>query len=178
MNPALLQDGDIVLQRSLSSQAEALAAATGSPWTHTGIVFRRGAELAVIEAVGPVRWTPLADWVARGAEGDVIVLRPRAPFDAAAVRRAAEAYLGAPYDLLFRWSDERVYCSELVYKAYDRVGLHLGALVPISTLDLRAPAVQRLIDARGRSNLDPAELVVTPASLLVDPDLQLVFTSD
>lgn len=32
------------------------------------------------------------------------------------LRTEGERYLGKPYDLLFRWSDNRIYCSELVWK--------------------------------------------------------------
>ena len=46
--------GDIVFQESTSSQSTAIAAATGSRWTHVGVVFIEGGEARVFEGVQPV----------------------------------------------------------------------------------------------------------------------------
>ncbi|MEN0063925.1 MAG: YiiX/YebB-like N1pC/P60 family cysteine hydrolase [Myxococcota bacterium] len=178
-DPAMLREGDIVVHKSRSTQSAALAAATHSPYTHTGLVFRRQGTWQVLEAVQPVRWTALADWVRRGRDQHIVVLRPKAPFDATKVRAAAEAYLGRSYDLLFAWSDDRIYCSELVYKAYDQAAdLQLGALVPLSTFDLEPEPVQALIRQRVGRSLNRSEPVVAPASLLEDEDLHWVFSND
>lgn len=178
-DPSFLKDGDIVLHKSRSSQSAALAAATKSPYTHMGIVFRSDGAWAVLEAVQPVRWTPLAGWVARGRDHHVVVMRPRQSVDTAAVRAEAEQYLGKPYDLLFAWSDDRIYCSELVYKAYrDATGLELGALVPLSTFDLEPAPVRALIAQRVGKNLTTSQRVVAPASFLTDADLTVVYSND
>ncbi len=179
LEPALLRDGDIVLHKSRSAQSEALRAATGSPYTHTGLVFLRDGVPAVLEATGPVQWTPLEAWGRRGSDGHVAVMRPKGAVDAQAVRAQAEGWLGRPYDLVFRWSDDQIYCSELVHKAYQRaVGLEVGALVPLASFDLRSPAVRSLIQRRVGEQLDQTEVVVAPASLLQDEDLRLVYTND
>lgn len=179
LEPSLLRDGDIVLHKSSSRQSEALAAATRSPYTHMGLVFWRDDRPQVLEAVQPVRWTPLERWVARGREGHVVVLRPKQTVDVAAVRRAADRYLGRDYDLLFAWSDDRIYCSELVTKAYrTATGLELGDLVPLSTFDLEAAPVRALVQERVGHALDTTEPVVAPASFLDDDDLRWVFSND
>lgn len=177
----VLADGDVVLHKSRSSQAAALRAATGSPYTHVGLVFEGPSGLRVLEAVEPVRWTPLDPWVARGEEGHVVALRLREPLDAEkvrAVRQAGEAWLGRHYDGRFEWSDDRIYCSELVYKAYRTVGVELGELAPLGSFDLTSPEVQALVRSRVAGHIDPTEPVVSPASLLVDPDLRVVYTND
>lgn len=51
----VLAEGDIVLHRSRSAQSAALRAATGSPYTHVGLVFWRAGVPQVLEAVEPVR---------------------------------------------------------------------------------------------------------------------------
>ena len=44
-------------------------------------------------------------------------------------RWAGSQFLGRPYDLTFDWSHDRMYCSELVYKVYDRaLGIKIGDL--------------------------------------------------
>lgn len=180
----VLAEGDIVLHRSRSAQSAALRAATGSPYTHVGLVFWRAGVPQVLEAVEPVRWTALADWLARGEAGEVVVLRlrdarHRAPAARQALRTAAEAYLGRPYDPLFQWDDARIYCSELVYKAHwTALGIAVGEKVALRAFPLSDPEVQALIQARSHGQLDLDAPVVAPASLLTDPDLGIVYSTD
>jgi hypothetical protein len=177
---AVAADGDIILHKSQSDQAAALRAATGSAYTHVGLLFTRDDELQVLEAVEPVRWTPLDDWIERGQDRHVVVLRAPAlsPDQVSAVRARAEAYIGASYDLLFEWSDDRIYCSELVYKAFEGAELEIGATETFGDLALNSADVRRLIDARTDGGIDLTEPVVTPVSVLNDDDLVTVFTND
>jgi hypothetical protein len=146
-----VRDGDVVFQTSRSAQSLAIQRATRSPWSHMGIVFLRGGAPYVIEAVEPVKATPLARWVARGEGGRVAVKRLRdadrvlTPATVAGLRREAERFLGRHYDLAFGWSDDRVYCSELVWKAYQRaLGRKLGALERMASLRDR-PGTPRVV---------------------------------
>lgn len=171
----VLAPGDLVLHSSRSAQSAALRAATGSRWTHVGLVFRRDGRWEVLEAVQPVRWTPLDAWVRRGIDGDVVALRYDEPFDAQRLQKAAEAWLDRPYDLLFQWSDDTIYCSELVWKAYHEQGIDLGTLAPMDSFDLSSPEVKALIEARTKGSVDLQEPVVAPSSFLQDEDLKVVF---
>ncbi|MBX2804240.1 MAG: peptidase [Myxococcales bacterium] len=176
-----LQDGDIVLHKSRSAQSTALRAATGSPYTHVGLAFTRDGTVQILEAVQPVRWTPLADWVARGHSAHVVVVRAEEPLtehDVATLRRSAEGHLGRDYDLLFRWDDARIYCSELVYKAYAAIGRPVGDLVPLGSFDLTSDAVQQLVRTRTRASLDLSEPVVAPASMLDHAGFRIVHSTD
>ena len=58
-NPYALQDGDIVFSSSSQGQGKAIMEATGSPYTHCGIVQIKDGQFLVLEAVQPVRVTPL-----------------------------------------------------------------------------------------------------------------------
>jgi len=52
---------------------------------------------------------------------------------------------GKPYDLYFEWSDERIYCSELVWKLYKFLtGLRIGELNRLKEFDLTRPEVLKL----------------------------------
>jgi cell wall-associated NlpC family hydrolase len=170
-----LQSGDLVFQTSRSRQSAAIQAATHSPLSHVGLVEVTAQGTFVLEAVQPVRRTPLARWRARGEAGRMLVLRhPEA--DAAARERVlqeARRHLGRPYDARFGWGDEALYCSELVHKAYARgAGLRLGRLERLSSLDLRAlgPALRERYGARVPLSLE----LLTPASLAADPALRVV----
>jgi hypothetical protein len=170
----VLEPGDLVLGNTRSSQSRAIQAATRSPWSHVGIVEVARDGTYVVEAIGRVSRTPWAGF-RRRAGGRVLVLRPRAVDPAARARAVAEAkrFLGRPYDPLFGWGDDRIYCSELVVKAYERgAGVALGKRQRVG--DLHLAGLEPAICARwGRV---PRDLVlVTPASIAEDPKLERVY---
>ena len=127
-------NGDIIFHQSVSFQSKALEIATRSPYTHCGIVFFKDEKSYVFEAVRTVSWTPLNDWIKRGIEGRYVLMRLKEPLDekaALVLRDAASRFAGKGYDLFFNWSDETIYCSELIRKVYDRA-LDLS-LIPLKT---------------------------------------------
>lgn len=58
-------EGDIVFHESTSRQSPIIKLAQNSRWTHCGIVFNIGSDAFVYEAVEPVKYTPLKEWIAR-----------------------------------------------------------------------------------------------------------------
>jgi len=72
---AALRDGDIIFHTSRSAQSAAIQRATHSPYSHVGIVIHRDGKPYVFEANATVRYTPLADWIARGDGGRYVVKR-------------------------------------------------------------------------------------------------------
>ena len=54
-----LKDGDIIFQTTQSSQSKAIQLATHSRYSHVGIVYFDKRQPMVLEAVQPVRVTPL-----------------------------------------------------------------------------------------------------------------------
>src|SRR6187455_195223 len=72
-----LRDGDLVFQESTSGQSEMVRVLTGSRWTHMGVVFQEPAGPIVLEAVSPVRKTPLERWIDRGRRRHYVVKRLR-----------------------------------------------------------------------------------------------------
>lgn len=177
-----LRDGDLVFQESTSGQAAAVALATGSRLTHMGVVLLDGGRPLVLEAVEPVRLTPLDAWRRHGAGGRLWARRLRdadallTPDALARLRTLGRSWLGRHYDLQFRWDDDRLYCSELAWKLYDRVlGVRLGTLQRAGDLALGSPEVQRRLRERfGPSRFDPAETTITPQAIFEDPRLVAV----
>lgn len=169
-----LRTGDVVFQTSRSRQSAAIQRATGSPWSHVGIVERTPEGLFVLEAIQPVSRTPWERWRRRGEGGRVRVMRARGLDPAAAAKVVAEAkrFLGRPYDPWFRWDEGRIYCSELVTKAFERgAGVALGRRQRVGEL-----AIEGLeAELRRRYGGIPGDLVlVSPASIAEDGDLALV----
>jgi len=95
------------------------------------------------------------------------------------MRNLGKSWLGRPYDLQFRWDDERLYCSELVYKLYERgAGVRIGAVRKAGDFNLASPEVQRLMAKRfgGRqAAFDPDEKVISPQAMFDDAKLVTVF---
>ena len=151
-----LRQGDLVFQHSMSPQSEAIRLASGSTYTHMGIVSLAPAGPVVIEAADVVRQTPLKAFLARGTKGRFAVYRVRgideAKADAAVA--AARGYLGRPYDLYFRLDPGAIYCSELPYDAFRSVGISLGRVERFGNLSVRAPAVKALFARRWASHPD------------------------
>lgn len=175
------RDGDIVFHTSTSAQSVAIQKATHSPYSHMGIVFLKGGRAMVFEAVQPVRSTPLDEWVARGEDGHWVVKRLRdadAVLTGPAVERMREvgrAFSGKSYDLYFEWSDDRIYCSELVWKVYQRaVGIELGTLQRLDSLDLSDPEVQAKIHERWHGPPPAEEMVISPAAIFASDRLVTV----
>ncbi|MFC1610692.1 YiiX/YebB-like N1pC/P60 family cysteine hydrolase [Myxococcota bacterium] len=173
-----LRDGDLVFQQSRSSQSQAIAAVTGSRYTHVGIVFLEKGRPFVVEAIGPSQWTPWARWVARGVDGHVLVKRLTqadelltAPI-VTEMKRVARGLTSKPYDLRFEWCDDALYCTELVYKIFKRgAGVEIGDLQKVGDLELGYSGVLGTLRQRG---IPRNRLVLTPRAMLEDPQLGTV----
>jgi len=178
-----LRDGDIIFQTSRSAQSQAIQFATGSKYSHCGLIFQTDTgkrEWYVLQAVQPVKWTPLASWIARGEGGHFVIKRPRVepPLsgqDLQRVKTVGERFVGKDYDLYFGWSDERIYCSELIWKAYHAAtGLEIGKLQQLRDFDLSDPVVAQKLKERYGDKLPLEEEVISPASIFESPLLSTI----
>ena len=177
------RNGDMVFQESKSNQSRAIAAATGSRYTHMGLVVMRGESPYVLEAVNPVRMRPFSQWRKRGVDGHVVVKRLKdneaivSKTNRARMRAIGRKHLGKAYDLTFSWDQKRMYCSELVYRIYlDGAGIALGQVQRFGDMNLKHPLVKALARKRLKQDLDPMEPIVTPVSILEDSKLATVAT--
>ena len=110
--PPQVRDGDVIFHVSRSSQSQAIQRATGSRYSHMGVVLHRDGQPYVFEAIDPVTYTPLQRWIARGEGGHYVLKRLRTPLTAPQanqLRNAAATFRGRRYDLAFEWSDQRIY---------------------------------------------------------------------
>ncbi len=173
-----LQEGDIIFHTSRSSQSLAIQQATKSPYSHMGVVLSKNGELMVYEASATVRYTPLKTWIARGDGGRYVVKRLKGgltPGQKRELRDSAKGFDGKAYDLTFKWSDGRIYCSELVWKMYKRaLGIEVGATQKLRHFDLTSKAVRTKMQERYGSKVPMDETVISPAAMFEAKNLETV----
>ncbi|MFL3663668.1 MAG: YiiX family permuted papain-like enzyme [Flavobacteriales bacterium] len=167
-----LQDGDIIFQTSKSAQSKAIQLATGSKYSHVGIIYLKNNNTFVYEAVQPVKLTPLKDWIKRGEGSHYVVKRLKdaetilTPEVRSKMGSFGESFKGKPYDIYFEWSDDRIYCSELVWKIYhEAAGVDIGELEKLSSFNLDEPAVKQKLKERYGNDIPMDEQVISPASM-------------
>ncbi len=176
-----LKDGDIIFHTSRSSQSIAIQRATHSQYSHMGLIVHRSGKPYVFEAISTVRYTALDQWVARGIGQHFVVKRLRnanailSPSALQKLQKVAAQFAGRSYDLIFSWSDDQIYCSELVWKIYDRgLNIQLGKLQRIRDFNLTDPMVRAKMRERYGSTIPLDEPVISPAAMFRSPFLVTV----
>jgi hypothetical protein len=150
----------------------------------------------VVEGAGPVREIPFSEWLNHGLARRVTIKRMRdlKPEEATRLLNAAQKYYGRPYDILFQFDKEKIYCSELVYYAF-REGPHIdiGHEQQIRDLHVDNFAVRGLIKERwqvhpvckeqGANSYEACykvimdQKLITPQSIADDSRLDLVYSN-
>ena len=150
-----LKNGDLIFQTSLSRQSRAIQLATKSIYSHCGLIYKNGMDFYVFEAFQPVKLTPLDKWIARGKDGKFAIKRLKnadkvlSPSTIEKIKEVGDQFKGKNYDLTFEWSDDKIYCSELIWKIYQRAtGLEIGKLQKLKDFDLSDNAVQTKMKER------------------------------
>jgi Permuted papain-like amidase enzyme, YaeF/YiiX, C92 family len=191
-----LQNGDIVFHTSRSSQSSAILFASRSPYSHMGIIELDAMGNAFVqEATGPVKLTPIDEWIKRGLGGRIMIKRLDGllPDQAKKILAAAHKYDGLPYDIFFLPDREHIYCSELVRLAFeDAAKIEVGKIQTVRELNVNGFLAQRLIKRRWTKHplcqvtgetfescypkiLD--QTLVTPASIAEDNRLKIIFSN-
>lgn len=181
--PANVLAGDIIFHTSQSNQSLAIQKATHSKYSHMGIILFKQDKPYVFEASKTVRYTPLKEWIERGVGKHYVIKRLKNSdklLDKSAIAKLtkyAREFEGKPYDLTFEWSDQRMYCSELVWKMYDRaLNLQLGELQQIKDFDLTSPVVKAKLYERYGNYIPLTEPVISPQAMFDSKLLATVTT--
>lgn len=174
-----LKDGDIIFQTSQSAQSQAIQLATKSKYSHCGIIYKNDNEYFVFEAIQPVQKTSLNKWIARGKDGHYIVKRLKdtnvlTSENLQKMKKASEMMNGKNYDLYFEWSNDKIYCSELIWKIYKAAGIELSQPEELQDFDLTHAAVKEKLKERYGNNIPKHEKVVSPAALFNSDLLETV----
>jgi len=148
-----------------------------------GIIYVIKGEHYVYEATQPVKLTSLNDWIKRGIGSHYVVKRLKnnkllTPENLEKMRVLGERYHGKNYDIYFEWSDDRMYCSELVWKIYhEAFGIEIGKLEPLSSFDLSSSIVKAKLHERYGNEIPLHEKVISPAAMFESDQLVTVLTN-
>ena len=174
------QTGDIIFHTSKSAQSKAIQLTTKSKYSHCGLIYKLDNKYYVYEAVGPVKLTPLDIWISRGSENKFVVKRLinaaqiLTPSALKKLKQEGDRYNGKKYDTSFEWSDDKIYCSELVWKMYKKAtGLEIGKTQKLNEFDLTSTIVKGIMQKRYGKNVPLNEVVISPQSIF---ESNLLFT--
>lgn len=179
-----IHNGDLIFQVSQSPQSKAIRLATGSKYTHMGILYKQNDQWQVLEAAKKVELTPFDQWIKKGKNNDYVVKRLKnaesrlTDQDLKSMKKLGQQYLGRSYDLYFQWSDDKMYCSELVWKLYNTAGIKIGRLQQLGTFDLSEPEVRNKLKERYGKNIPKDEKVIAPSAMFESDKLENVFKNE
>lgn len=173
------QEGDVIFQSLPHGPVVwAIEGVTKSPYSHCGIVAKKGAQWIVYEAYDGVAATPLKTFLFRGRGGGFVVYRLRDEYreHIPQTLKCCEDYLGRPYDIRYRLDDEKIYCSTLIYKAYRDAtnGQRLGELVKFGNMNWQP--YETLIKQIEGGEVPVDREMITPVDLAKAPQLEPVFS--
>jgi len=171
INASDVKNGDIVFIITPSGQGKAIQLATHSKYTHVGIIFIENGVPVVYHAVEPVSKNTLQEFIGMSVGGEYVIkrLRDQAPLTNGAVatmRNEAQQQLGKHYDLYFGWGDDRLYCSEYVWKLYNHaLHLEVGPLKPLRSFDLSDRIVKQIMQKRYGNDIPLDEKMISPGDM-------------
>ena len=179
-----LRNGDLIFQTSRSGQSQAIQLATHSKYSHCGLVFLKGGKPFVFEASTKVKQSPFKRFVKKG-EGQKFVIKRLRNADSLLTQEnlkkmeaEGKKIDGLPYDSWFGWGDDRIYCSELIYKIYrNALAVEIGKTSKLKEFDLTSPVVKAQMEARYHDQIPLEEPVISPAALFESPDLIEIFNN-
>lgn len=176
-----LKEGDIIFHESKSEQATAIKLATNSRYTHVGIILKYGDKFKVLEAIEPVKLTDLHSFILRGTNHHYVIKRIHhskkilTPIVIQQMKDYGNSLLGKHYDLYFEWSNDRIYCTELIWKLYEKfTGLKIGDLKTLKEFDLSSKPVQNLMKKRYGNQIPYFEPVISPIDMFHSKELKTV----
>lgn len=166
------QNGDIIFQTSKSSQSTAIQLATNSKYSHMGIIYEADGQFFVYEAVQPVKLTKLKDWIKRGEKSHYVVKRLKdsekllTKENLKRMKDFGEKFKGKNYDIYFEWSDDKIYCSELVWKIYkETLDIEIGDLQELREFNLTNDIVKNKLKERYGDKIPLDEKVISPGTM-------------
>lgn len=145
-----VREGDVIFQTSQSAQSPLIKMGTRSGITHCGIIVMKDGDAYVLETLRTLVLTPLDKFIARGKDGRYWLKRS----DNENIQIKYNSYLGKPYDLAFKFDNNKFYCSELIYDIYlNQLGVELCKPRTVDDYLIlgvdRLPQIQSAMNKRG-----------------------------
>ena len=178
------QNGDIIFQSLRSGQSDAIQLATHSRYSHCGIIFWQDDQCYVFEAYKKVRAVPISDFIKRSKGNHYAVRRLKNASSVFATEEAVKAFLdtyhtrydGKPYDVLYAASDDKIYCSELVWKLYkESANIDIAEWKRLRDFDLSSKVVQEELMYTYGGSVPLDEMIVSPEALYISDKLVTIF---
>ena len=137
-----------------------------------GIIYKIDNDFFVFEAVQPVKLTYMKSWIKRGENSHYVIKRLKNADEIltkealSKLKKIGESFKGKSYDIYFEWSDEKIYCSELVWKMYkEAINIEIGKLQNLSEFDLENKIVRNKLSERYGNDIPLMEKVISPGSM-------------
>ena len=173
------REGDVVFQSLPHGDlTDLIEGVSQSPYSHCGLVASVDGKWVVFEAFRGVEVTPLKRFLFRGRGRGFAVyrLKSQAADVVPGMIQEVRKYMGRAYDHRYRMDDDRIYCSELIYKAFRDATAdgQLGEMARLGDLNWRPhqEAIRRL--EKGPVPLDRE--IITPKELARARQLKLVYS--
>lgn len=171
--------GDILIQSFPNSPlTKAIESCTGSVYSHCSIVINTGDVPKVFEAVGPVKETTMKDWIGNGRNGNFMALRLKDKYTAGIPKfiESAMKFKGRPYDMHMDMDDQKIYCSELIYKAF-KSAFEEEIGVPQKLSELNWKPNEKFIRLIEKGNLPLERYMITPLAIVNSDKLTVIFSN-
>jgi hypothetical protein len=169
--------GDMIFQSLPRGElVDAIEGVSQSEWSHCGILVRREGKWMVAESIGQVRYTPLHLWIVRGRKSKIASYRLKSlPADLEKkLEPPIEELLDRLYDFSYAPEDNEIYCSELIYKVYERgTGIKIGEWEKLGTLNWQPH--EKFIRGLEGGELPLDRPMITPVGLTRSPLVEKVF---
>jgi len=145
-----VREGDVIFQTSQSQQSPLIQIATRSKISHCGIIVMKDGEPYVLETLKTLVITPLDKFITRGKGGRYWLKRSNIEN----IKIKYDSYLGKPYDLAFKFDNDKFYCSELIYDIYkNQLGIELCEPKKVSDYLIlgtdKLPMIEKAMKKRG-----------------------------
>ena len=145
-----VREGDVIFQTSQSQQSPLIQIATRAKISHCGIIVMKDGEPYVLETLKTLVITPLDKFIARGKGGRYWLKRSNIEN----IKIKYDSYLGKPYDLAFKFDNDKFYCSELIYDIYkNQLGIELCEPKKVSDYLIlgtdKLPMIEKAMKKRG-----------------------------
>ena len=174
------KEGDLIFQSLPYSKLTAtIEGVSGSPYSHCAIVARdpKSRDWIVYEAYNKVEATALRDFIFRGRDYGFSIYRLQTKHEKfiSDTLTASRKYLGLDYDLSYAMDDEKIYCSELIWKAFKTASkIELSKTEQLGQLNWR-PYIKN-IEFFEKGPVPLTREMITPVALAKSPDLDLVYS--
>jgi uncharacterized protein YycO len=128
--------------------------------------------------------TLLEDWISHGKESKYVVQRIKNANKiltkevVAKMKSYGKSMNNKDYDLYFEWSDEKIYCSELVWKIYKYgANIELCKTKKLKDFNLNSPIVKNIMKERYGNKIPYNEAVVAPSQLYESEMVETIFNN-